>query len=194
MSTLETSVRAEYTPNPNSLKFVCNESLYPYSGSLSYENKKSAEEAGNELAAKMFDIEGIEKVFIMSNFVTIDKAEHINWKDVHVDIKNNIKVGLKDFQAWAEANKPPEPEIKEGDASDEGKRARIEEVLNKIRPALVADGGNIELVDLVGMDVRLRMVGACGTCPSSMMTMKMGVERALLAEVPDIVETVTQVF
>ena len=76
----------------------------------------------------------------MSNFVTIDKAEHINWKDVHVDIKNNIKVGLKDFQAWAEANKPPEPEIKEGDASDEGKRARIEEVLNKIRPALVADG------------------------------------------------------
>ena len=57
MSTLETSVRAEYTPNPNSLKFVCNESLYPYGGSLSYENKKSAEEAGNELAAKMFDIE-----------------------------------------------------------------------------------------------------------------------------------------
>ena len=56
-------------------------------------------------------------------------------------------------------------------------------------------GGNIELVDLVGMDVRLQNGWCLWYMPcSSMMTMKMGVERALLAEVPDIVETVTQVF
>ena len=92
---------------------------------------------------------------------------------------------------WSEENKPDEPEIKEGGGDT---RARIEAVLNKIRPALVADGGNIEFVDLIDKDARLRMVGACGTCPSSMMTMKMGVERALVSEVPDLVETVTQVF
>ena len=58
----------------------------------------------------------------------------------------------------------------------------------------MSDGGNIELVDIVGTDARLRMVGACGTCPSALMTMKMGVEKALLSELPDQIESVTQVF
>jgi Fe-S cluster biogenesis protein NfuA len=191
-NSLEITVRAEYTPNPNSLKFISSETLYPYPQSLSYLNIKEAQTAGNKLAEKLFGIEGVIKVFIMSNFVTIDKEEHINWKDVHMDIKNIIKTSIDDIRSWAEANKPIMPEKQEGVAGDS--RARIEAVLDKIRPALVSDGGNIEFVDLVASDVRLRMVGACGTCPSALMTMKMGVERALLAEVPDIVETVTQVF
>ena len=191
MSITDVTVRAEYTPNPNSLKFICSETIYPYSNSLSYLNLDEAKAIDNKLAEKLFAIEGIKKVFIMTNFVTIDKEEHINWKDVHLEIKEIIKSSLDDMAKWAENNKPEEPEIKEGDGDT---RSRIEAVLDKIRPALVADGGNIEFVDLVGKDARLRMVGACGTCPSSMMTMKMGVERALISEVPDLVETVTQVF
>jgi NFU1 iron-sulfur cluster scaffold homolog, mitochondrial len=191
MSITDVSVRAEYTPNPNSLKFICSETIYPYSNSLSYLNIKEAQEAGNILAEKLFSIEGTKKVFVMNNFVTIDKEEHINWKDIHLDIKDIIKSTLDKMAKWSEENKPDEPEIKEGEGDT---RARIEAVLNKIRPALVADGGNIEFVDLIDKDARLRMVGACGTCPSSMMTMKMGVERALVSEVPDLVETVTQVF
>ena len=97
------------------------------------------------------------------------------------------------MKLWAEDNKPVEADLSESSVSG-GARSRIETVLDKIRPALVADGGNIEFVDLIDKDARLRMVGACGTCPSALMTMKMGVERALLAEVPDLVETVTQVF
>lgn len=191
-NSLEITVRAEYTPNPNSLKFISSETLYPYANSLSYLNVKEAQSAGNKLAEKLFSIEGIVKVFIMSNFVTVDKEEHVNWKDIHMEIKNIIKTSIDDMRSWAEANKPAVVEVKPG--ADGDSRARIETVLDKIRPALVSDGGNIEFVDLVGSDVRLRMVGACGTCPSALMTMKMGVERALLAEVPDIVETVTQVF
>lgn len=190
MSTLEISVRAEYTPNPNSLKFICSETIYPYSNSLSYLTVDEAKAIDNKLAEKLFAIEGVVKVFIMSNFVTVDKEEHINWKDVHLDIKDIIRTSLEDMKAWSEKNKPAETEV----TADGDDRARIETVLNKIRPALVADGGNIELVDIVEKDARLRMVGACGTCPSALMTMKMGVERALLAEVPDLVETVTQVF
>ena len=191
MSITDLTVRAEYTPNPNSLKFICSETIYPYHNSLSYLTVDEAKAIDNKMAEKLFGIEGIKKVFVMSNFVTIDKEEHINWKDVHLEIKEIIKSSLDDMKTWAEANKPEEPEtnLEDGDT-----RSRIEAVLDKIRPALVADGGNIEFVDLVGTDARLRMVGACGTCPSSMMTMKMGVERALVTEVPDLVETVTQVF
>lgn len=193
MNSLEISVRAEYTPNPNSLKFISSESLINYPKSFSYLNLAEAEQANNQLAVKLFGIEGIIKVFVMSNFVTVDKEEHINWKDLHLEIKDIIKTSIDEIRAWAEQNKPEESELPlssvDGDA-----RAQIESVLDKIRPALVADGGNIEFVDLIDKDVRLRMVGACGTCPSAMMTMKMGVERALLAELPDLVETVTQVF
>lgn len=192
MNLTDVTVRAEYTPNPNSLKFICSEVIYPYHNSLSYLNVNEAKTAGNKLAENLFAIEGVIKVFIMNNFVTIDKQDHINWKDIHLEIKDIIKANLDEMHKWSEANKPPEPELS-GDA-DSDSRARIEAVLNKIRPALVADGGNIEFVDLVGKDARLRMVGACGTCPSALMTMKMGVERALISEVPDLVESVTQVF
>lgn len=191
MSITDVTVRAEYTPNPNSLKFICSESIYPYSNSLSYLNIDEAKSIDNKLAQRLFGIDGIRKVFVMKNFVTIDKEEHVNWKDIHLDIKDIIKSSLDDMAAWSQKNKPEEPEFKEGDTDV---RSRIESVLNKIRPALVADGGNIEFVDLVDKDARLRMVGACGTCPSSMMTMKMGVERALVSELPDLIDTVTQVF
>lgn len=191
-NSLEISVRAEYTPNPNSLKFICSETIYPYSGSLTYSSSEQAKAAANTLAEELFKINGVNKVFIMSNFTTIDKDDHINWKDIHLDIKDTIKSRLSEFHKWSEANKPEQPVSNPNDNED--LRGKIETVLNKIRPALVADGGNIELVDIVNKDVRLRMVGACGTCPSALMTMKMGVERALLAELPDLVETVTQVF
>ena len=190
-NSLEITVRAEYTPNPNSLKFISSETIYPYSGSISYDSPEQANAVSNVLAGELFKINGVTKVFIMNNFVTIDKEDHINWKDIHLDIKDIIKTKLENFKTWLETNKPNLPEPNE---LDDDVRAKIETVLNKIIPALIADGGNIELVDVVGGDVRLRMVGACGTCPSSLMTMKMGVERALLAELPDIVESVTQVF
>ena len=64
---------------------------------------------------------------------------------------------------------------------------RVEKVINRIRPAVQMDGGDIELVDVVDGMVKLRLVGSCHGCPSSMMTLKMGIERAIRAEVPEIV-------
>ncbi len=185
---LETTVKAEYTPNPNSIKFVCSEKLYP-AGTLTYASQEEAQV--NPMAKRLFEVTGVTKVFIMANFTTVDKNDDINWKDIHLEIKEIIKEELENLHKWAEENAPA---LKESHGEDDEKRAKIEAVLDKIRPALVADGGNIELVDIVDTDVRLRMVGACGTCPSAMMTMKMGVERALTAELPDMVETVTQVY
>ncbi|MFN8654961.1 MAG: NifU family protein [Candidatus Obscuribacterales bacterium] len=63
---------------------------------------------------------------------------------------------------------------------------KVEEVLDRLRPMLMADGGNIELVDVKDDEVFVHLVGACGMCPSSTMTLKMGVERALKEALPSI--------
>ena len=65
-------------------------------------------------------------------------------------------------------------------------REKVEEVLKKIRPNLQADGGDIELVDVVDGVVKVKLTGACGTCPMSTMTLKMGVERILKEQIPEI--------
>ncbi|TLD43516.1 MAG: NifU-like domain protein [Candidatus Jettenia ecosi] len=65
-------------------------------------------------------------------------------------------------------------------------REKVEEALNHIRPALQADGGDIELVDIEGGIVKVRLKGACGTCPSALMTLKYGVEERLKEEIPEV--------
>ncbi|MEO1134772.1 MAG: NifU family protein [Cyanobacteria bacterium J06639_1] len=64
----------------------------------------------------------------------------------------------------------------------------VETVLDELRPYLMADGGNVELVELDGPVVKLRLQGACGSCPSSTMTLKMGIERKLRQTIPDVIE------
>ncbi|MEM6613684.1 MAG: NifU family protein [Cyanobacteria bacterium P01_C01_bin.72] len=64
----------------------------------------------------------------------------------------------------------------------------VETVLDELRPYLMADGGNVELADIEGPVVKLRLQGACGSCPSSAMTLKMGIERRLREKIPEIVE------
>ncbi len=64
----------------------------------------------------------------------------------------------------------------------------VETVLNELRPFLLADGGNVELVEIEGPIVNLRLQGACSSCPSSTMTLKMGIERKLREKIPEITE------
>jgi Fe-S cluster biogenesis protein NfuA len=75
---------------------------------------------------------------------------------------------------------------------EKGMRENVEKALEKIRPALQADGGDVELIDVVEGVVKVRLTGACGGCPMSQMTLKMGVERIIKQDVPEVksVETV----
>jgi Fe-S cluster biogenesis protein NfuA len=70
-------------------------------------------------------------------------------------------------------------------------KEKVEAALNKIRPALLADGGNVELVDVTDGVVKVRLTGACGGCPMSQMTLKMGIERHLKKELPEVKEVVS---
>ena len=69
-------------------------------------------------------------------------------------------------------------------------KEQVEKVLDKIRPSLMADGGNVELVDVEDGKVKVRLTGACGGCPMSQMNLKMGIERLLKQEIPEIKEVV----
>jgi len=69
-------------------------------------------------------------------------------------------------------------------------REKVEKALEKIRPSLMADGGDVELVDVEGGVVKLKLTGACGGCPMSQLTLKMGIERILKKEVPEVKEVV----
>ncbi|HOJ71114.1 MAG TPA: NifU family protein [Syntrophorhabdaceae bacterium] len=69
-------------------------------------------------------------------------------------------------------------------------REKVEAVINKIRPFLQRDGGDIELIDVVDGVVKVKLRGACGSCPMSMMTLKMGVEKQLKQEIPEVKEVV----
>ena len=69
-------------------------------------------------------------------------------------------------------------------------REKVEEVLNKIRPSLVADGGNVELVDVNNGTVQVRLTGACDGCPMAAMTLQMGIEKLLKEEIPEVQEVV----
>lgn len=70
-------------------------------------------------------------------------------------------------------------------------KEKVDKVLDKIRPSLIADGGNVELVDVEDGVVKVRLTGACGGCPMSQMTLKMGIERLLKQEIPEIQEVVS---
>ena len=66
----------------------------------------------------------------------------------------------------------------------------VEKVLDELRPFLMADGGNVEVVEIDGPVVKVRLQGACGSCPSSTMTLKMGIERKMREAIPEVSEVV----
>jgi Fe-S cluster biogenesis protein NfuA len=66
----------------------------------------------------------------------------------------------------------------------------VETVLDELRPYLISDGGNVELVELDGPVVKLRLQGACGSCPSSTMTLRMGIEREMIPEIAEVEQVI----
>jgi Fe-S cluster biogenesis protein NfuA len=70
-------------------------------------------------------------------------------------------------------------------------KEKIEEVLNQIRPALEADGGNVDLIDVKDGVVSVKLTGACGSCPMSTLTLKMGIERLLKEKIPEVKEVIS---
>jgi Fe-S cluster biogenesis protein NfuA len=179
------NIYTESNPNPNSLKFVVNFMLMPEGVSRDYPDKESTKEA--PLAAKLFELSYVTRVFYMSNFVTVTKTEATDWYEVKGEIQQLIKAHLEAGEQIL-----TESEVKEDhhiDASDTDLEAKIKGILDEyIRPAVEMDGGAISFHSYEEGKVKVLLQGSCSGCPSSTITLKAGIENLLKRMVPEVQE------
>lgn len=188
----------EQTPNPETLKFVTNKMLYK--GSADFRNKELAEE-WSPLAKALFDEHDayLKGVFISTNYVIITKEMNYSWEVIMLPLKESIKelveeevaVVKEGFTAAMDAQK--EADHESGNYSDKENEivGKIKELIETyVKPAVQADGGNIEFKNFHQGCVTVSMQGACSGCPSSTATLKQGIEGMLMRMIPEVQEVV----
>jgi NFU1 iron-sulfur cluster scaffold homolog, mitochondrial len=186
------SIYTEMTPNPETMKFVANKLLYP-GKIIDFPDVESAKPS--PLAIELFGFPFIKSVFIASNFVTLTKTVETDWDDVIPAIRQFLK-------EYLEEGKPVinEDEIvivrKEGntiDADDDDVVKRIKELLeNYVKPAVEMDGGAIQFKSYNEGIVNVMLQGSCSGCPSSMITLKAGIEGMMKRMIPEVKEVVAE--
>jgi Fe-S cluster biogenesis protein NfuA len=175
----------ESNPNPNSLKFVVNEMLVPENLSFDFPDKESAE--GAPLAYELFDYPFVDRVFYMSNFITVTKKEGYEWIEIQSKIKDHIKSFLESGKYIIEMYEPENVSTEEETETVK----KIKSILDEyIRPAVEQDGGAITYHSFKDGIVRVRLQGSCSGCPSSMVTLKAGIENLFKKLMPDEVQSV----
>jgi Fe-S cluster biogenesis protein NfuA len=175
----------ESNPNPNSLKFVVNEMLIPDGMSFDFPDILSAEHA--PLAKELFGYPFVDRVFYMSNFITVTKKEGIEWLEVQSRLKDHIKNFLESGKYIIEVY---EPEATAPENETETVK-KIKTILDEyIRPAVEQDGGAITYHSFRDGIVKVRLQGSCSGCPSSMVTLKAGIENLFKRMMPDEVQAV----
>lgn len=176
----------ESNPNPNSLKFVVNEMLVPETISFDFPDKESAE--GAPLAEELFDYPFVDRVFYMSNFITVTKKEGYEWIEIQNTLKDHIKKFLESGRYIIEIL---EPENNAPAEEETETIKKIKTILDEyIRPAVEQDGGAITYHSFNEGVVRVRLQGSCSGCPSSMVTLKAGIENLFKRLMPDEVQSV----
>jgi len=188
------SIYTEMTPNPETMKFVANKLLYPgKSIDIAEENLAFA----SPLAKELFSFPFIRSVFIASNFVTITKnTEQDDWQDVIPTIKTFLKEYLENGGVVVneeEVAKMKQEASNTVNADDNDVVKRIKELLeNYVKPAVEMDGGAIQFKSYNDGIVNLTLQGSCSGCPSSMVTLKAGIEGMMKRMIPEVKEVVAE--
>lgn len=187
------SIYTEMTPNPETMKFVANKLLYP-GKSADFPDAEAANPS--PLATELFGFPFIKAVFIASNFVTLTKTAETDWNDVIPAIRQFLKEYLEEGKLII--NEEEFAEIKQEssntvDADDSDVVKRIKELLdNYVRPAVEMDGGAIQFKSYESGVVNLMLQGSCSGCPSSMITLKAGIEGMMKRMIPEVKEVVAE--
>ncbi|MEZ4751765.1 MAG: NifU family protein [Bdellovibrionota bacterium] len=189
MSTEAIYVNLEFTPNPNTLKFSVNRNLLP-TGAANFTHLSQCE--GAPLAKQVFEVPGVEAVMVGTNFVTITKSPNGNWDTIAEKVPDTIQSFLEsDTSPFTPKWFEEEQARRESQGSGTDVESRVREILDQeIRPAVAMDGGDITFDRYEDGVVYLYLQGACSSCPSSAMTLKMGVETRLKDAVPEVREVV----
>ncbi|MBL4613685.1 MAG: NifU family protein [Magnetovibrio sp.] len=175
-------IQTEATPNPATLKFLPGTQVMG-SGTANFTDAASA--SNSPLALRLFDIDGIDGIFLGADFITVTKADEAAW-DV---IKPRVLAAVMDHftQGLAVITETAAEESSDEDDSDAVKQIK-ELIETRVRPAVAQDGGDIVFRAFEEGVVYLHMQGACAGCPSSTATLKNGIENMLRHYVPEVVE------
>ena len=183
----EIELKVEPTPNPDSLKFMTGETLLA-TGSRDYASKPSTGES--PLASVLFEIPGVLGIFITQDFVTVSKDPAQSWDELVPILSDQITLFLRSGQPAVTAGPTTGPTPSPSTENTEVEE-KIRTILdNEIRPAVAMDGGDVVFYSYENGIVKLHLQGACSSCPSSIMTLKAGVENRLKMEIPEIKEVV----
>jgi len=169
----------ESNPNPNSLKFVVNEMLVPESMSFDFPDAESA--SISPLAQELFSYPFVDRVFFASNFVTVTKKTDVEWLEVQNTIKSHIKKFLEDGKFILETSEADTTPAEEETETIKKIKTILEEY---IRPAVEQDGGAITYHSFQDGIVKVKLQGSCSGCPSSMVTLKAGIENLFTRMMP----------
>lgn len=175
----------ESNPNPNSLKFVVSEMLVPDGMSFDFPTAESAADA--PLAQELFNYPFVNRVFYMSNFITVTKKDETEWVEVQDTIKTHIKNFLESGKLILDKKAPVEAEATE----DSETVQKIKTILDEyIRPAVEQDGGAITFHSFKEGIVTVTLQGSCSGCPSSTVTLKAGIENLFKKMMPEEIQAV----
>ncbi len=185
------SIYTEMTPNPETMKFVANKLLYP-GKSIDFPDEASA--APSPLAKELFAFPFIRSVFIASNFVTLTKTPDTQWDEVIPSIREFLKQYLEAGKAVINEDQiVAKPVNNTVSADDTDVVVRIKELLeNYVKPAVEMDGGAISFRGFDNGTVTLMLQGSCSGCPSSMITLKSGIEGMMKRMIPEVKEVVAE--
>ena len=178
-------IQTEETPNPATLKFLPGQSVLA-EGTANFELGDELE--SSPLAKLLFSIEGVVGVFFGNDFITITKGEDVFWEHIKPALLGTIMEFMQSGEEIMRGNND-----KSAHASHEGPDIevvkRITDLLDtRVRPAVAQDGGDITFHGYESGIVYLHMQGACAGCPSSTMTLKMGIENLLKHFIPEVQE------
>jgi len=170
-------IQVEQTPNPESLKFL-SEKIVSTAGTVEFQKNKS-DKIDNDFVRELFSYEGVELVLFSTNFISVKKDKKANWNELKPMIislmndyyqKNNTPILTSKKKEENQENQEDGDEIIQ----------KIKEVLDtKIRPAVARDGGDIKFKSFSNGVVKVELQGSCSGCPSSLMTLKQGVQNLL---------------
>ena len=180
MSIDDSRIRITATPNPDAFMFHVSESLI---SSGTHEFYANADTSQSPLAEKILQHDGVELLLIASRFITIRKHKEASWDDLLESIADSLAAFLDSGEMAV---------FESTDQSTPSNLGPVEEQIlalldEEIRPAIAQDGGDVVYHGFENGIVKLELIGACGTCPSSTATLKYGIQNLLMEEIPEVV-------
>ena len=176
----------EETPNPNAVKFILREAV---SNGVARQYGSADLAENDPLAKSLFDIGHVVSVFYMDKMITVEKDDEGDWDELLPALAVPIRAAeaVNSAAAAAAAVGGPIAAL----TSDDPRLLKINEILDeKVRPALMGDGGYLEIIGLSEHTLSIRYQGACGSCPSSLTGTLMAIEGMLKQEVDPELEVV----